>query len=83
VRKGSTTGTLVINKTTSDSQYQPTTPLTGGGTKYYWHVRACNGTRCSAWTGYWNFTVTAARAETNIWKRDDWMFEALPVVARR
>ena len=27
------------------------------GTKYYWHVRACNNYGCSLWTGTWTFTT--------------------------
>ena len=29
------------------------------GTKYYWHVRACNNYGCSLWTETWNFTTIA------------------------
>jgi hypothetical protein len=42
-----------VNTTTAASQYL----LTGlSATNYYWRVRAC-AARCSAFTGYWSFTV--------------------------
>jgi hypothetical protein len=55
VRRDSTTGRLVVNKTVSGSQY--TTPSLAKGYWYYWHVRACNPSGCSDWTSYWSFEV--------------------------
>jgi hypothetical protein len=81
-RKGSTIGTVAFYATTTISQYQPTTPLAGGGTKYYWCVRACTGTSCSAWTGYWWFKVTAT-TYLDGWNRDDWMLEFPAVTNQR
>ena len=30
--------------------------LAGKGTRYYWRVRACNGTLCSTWSSFWSFS---------------------------
>ncbi|MBI4672554.1 MAG: hypothetical protein HY741_12925 [Chloroflexi bacterium] len=48
--------------TVSATKYQPPGLLTGGGTKYFWHVQACSDVGCSPWSAWWSFTITAASA---------------------
>ncbi|MBI4762497.1 MAG: hypothetical protein HY780_14940 [Chloroflexi bacterium] len=65
VRKGSTSGPMVVDAATSVSRYRTPT-LIGGGTKYYWRVQACNtGGACSDWTKYWYFIITATSSAGN------------------
>jgi len=49
-------GQLIIDTTTPISTYRTPT-LPGGGTRYAWRVRACNGAGCSGWTGFWKFAI--------------------------
>ena len=54
VRRGSMAGALVVNKQVTGSQYR-TANLPRG--KYFWQVRACRSSVCSAWSAFWDFTV--------------------------
>jgi hypothetical protein len=63
------------------TQSQYTTPLLDKGKTYYWSVRACDLRGCGPWTNWWRFTVSPTAVRE--WQRDDWMFEAVPVLARR
>ncbi|MBI4672558.1 MAG: PD40 domain-containing protein [Chloroflexi bacterium] len=59
--KDKKTGTPFDQTTTAATKYKTKT-LIGGGTKYWWHVQACNDAGCSAWSEWRNFTVTATGA---------------------
>lgn len=55
IRKDSTTGLIVFNQKPAVSAIA----VSGlsGGHWYYWHVRACSTTGCSAWTAWWRFKL--------------------------
>lgn len=55
VRVNKRNGNLILDTTTSTTNVQLQN-LKRGKT-YFWRVRACNGADCSAWTGYWSFTI--------------------------
>jgi phospholipase C len=55
VRKNSPGGPVVASGSPTVSQFQ--TPFLRSGRTYYWHVQACDGNSCSAWTDYWHFSI--------------------------
>jgi hypothetical protein len=71
----------VILQETNLTQSQYTTPLLEKGKTYYWWVRACDLRGCGPWAGWWKFTVSPTAVRE--WQRDDWMFAAARITARR
>jgi len=55
LRRGSTTGPLLLDTTATVSQL--TTPTLGRWTRYYWRVAACNALSCTDYTTWWKFKV--------------------------
>ncbi len=71
MRKNSTLGTLIVNKTTKNTFYR--TPVLKNGTKYYWRVRACLPAGCKAWTAYRYFTVRLTTGQSENKSEEDWL----------
>ncbi len=61
IRQGSTTGQVVSRGNTTAVTFK-TPKLTGLGTKYFWHVQACNLNLCSDWSPFWSFTIATTKA---------------------
>ena len=55
----STFGNPEINLNLTQTSYEVASQPSGSASYYYWRVRACNATGCSAWSAKWTFTTEA------------------------